>query len=254
MSATQAALDKLDDATLETVVALQLMDLADIVYGDDDHDDDDSANADIFAVGQAFSDELLQYLAIRRYESEETQLAEASAIAASGGPTTIQCASCDDHFSAENLWKAPCGHHYCVPCLEFLHEAAMTDETLYPPRCCQRPMLWADIKAMINENLATSFEKKQEELDTLPDQRTYCVDAKCPVFIGAKDIANDVATCPVCKKTTCTMCKEIAHQDGDCLADEALDQTLTLASDRGWKRCGKCRRVIDLTFGCYHMM
>lgn len=252
MSVTRAALDELDDATLETVMALQLMDLADILFGDDD--DDDSAASDIAAVGQAFNEELLQYHAVRRYESEETQLAEASAVAAAGGPTNIQCASCDDHFSAEQVWKAPCGHHYCVPCLEFLHEACMTDETLYPPRYCQRGMPWDEVKTKINGELATSFEKKQEELDKPIGQRIYCFDAKCFVFIGAENIANDVATCPACKKTTCTMCKETAHHDGDCPADEALDQTLTLASDRGWKRCGKCRRVIDLTFGCYHMM
>lgn len=120
MSVTRAALDELDDATLETVMALQLMDLADILYGDDD----DSAASDIAAVGQAFNEELLQYHAVRRYESEETQLAEASAVAAAGGPTNIQCASCDDHFSAEQVWKAPCGHHYCVPCLEFLYKRA----------------------------------------------------------------------------------------------------------------------------------
>ena len=159
MSATQAALDELDDATLETVIALQLIDLADILYGDDD---DDSAASDVAAVGQAFSEELLQYYAVRRYESEETQLAEASAVAAVGGPTNIQCASCDDQFSTEKVWKALCGHHYCVPCLEFLHEACMTDETLYPPRCCQRGMPWNDVKAKINGELATSFDKSRK--------------------------------------------------------------------------------------------
>lgn len=61
MSAMRAALDGLDDATLETVMALQLMDLADIIYGEDDDDDDDSATSDSVAVaGQAFTEELLQ--------------------------------------------------------------------------------------------------------------------------------------------------------------------------------------------------
>jgi len=91
MSATRAGLDKLDDATLETVMALQLMDIAEMLYGDDD--DDSSATSDSAAVGQAYSEELLQYYAVRRYENEETRLAEASAVAAAGEPTDIQCAS-----------------------------------------------------------------------------------------------------------------------------------------------------------------
>jgi hypothetical protein len=256
MSATQAGLDKLDDATLETVMALQLMDLADMLYGDDDEDDDSSSsvNPDSVAVSQAYSEELLQYYAVRRYENEETRLAEASAVAASGVPIDVQCAACDDHFSAEKVWKAPCGHRYCVPCLEWLHEASMTDESLFPPKCCQTKMPWDDVKAKISGGLATSFEKKKEELDTPTGDCTYCFDTNCAAFIGAKNIANDIATCPVCNKTTCTMCKETSRHTGDCPADEALDQTLTLASDHGWRRCGKCRRVIELTYGCYHMM
>lgn len=255
MSATQAALDNLDDATLETVMALQLMDLADIFYGEDDDDDDDSATSDSVAVaGQAFTEELLQYYAVRRYENEETQLAEASAVAVSGGPTDVQCAACDDYFSAEKVWKAPCGHRYCVQCLEYLHEASMTDETLYPPRCCQSQMPWDDVRGRIDEGLATTFGKKRQELNTPTERRVYCFDADCSAFISTGYIADDVATCPACNKTTCTMCKETARHKGDCPAHDALDQTLTLASDLGWQRCGKCRRVIDLTYGCYHMM
>jgi hypothetical protein len=144
MSVTQAALDDLDDATLDLIMALQLEDVASISQQDKDIG---STTSDSAAVGQVFSEELLQYRAVRRFESEETQLAEAIATAAAAeGPANIECVSCDDHFSAERVWQAPCSHHYCIPCLEHLHRASMTDETLYPPRCCRREMPWDDVR------------------------------------------------------------------------------------------------------------
>lgn len=250
MSATQAALDELDEATLDLILALQFEDVASITQQDSGGDPPSPGSA---AVGQAFTEELLQYQAVRRFESEETQLAEAIAVAAAApGPANIECVSCEGLFIEEGVWQAPCSHHYCVACLEHLHRASMMDETLYPPRCCRREMPWDDVRAVINERLATDFANKKEELDTHVGNRTYCFDASCSVFIGADHTTNDVATCPACNQATCTMCKAARHE-GDCPADAALQQTLVLASDRGWQRCARCRSIIDLAFGCYHI-
>ena len=250
MAATQEALDGLDDVTLDLVVVLQLRDVATMLEQDGDGT---SATPTSAAIGLAVTEELLQYRADRRFEKRETELAEASALAVAGGLANIQCASCNDNFLAEEVWQAPCSHRYCFPCLEHLHSASMRDETLYPPRCCKLVMPWDNVKDKISEELVTSFEKKKEELDTPTDKRTYCSDAKCAMFIGTKHIAKDVAACPACKKATCTMCKASLHHHEDCPADPALEETLTLAFNFGWQRCAKCKRVVDLAFGCYHI-
>jgi hypothetical protein len=101
MSVTQAALDALDDATLDLFAALQIRDMASII---EQNEDDDPATIESVAVGQALTEELLQYRAVRRFEKQETQLAEASAVAAAGGPANIQCAAYDDGFSVEEIW------------------------------------------------------------------------------------------------------------------------------------------------------
>lgn len=173
-------------------------------------------------------------------------------VAVAPGPSNIECVSCEGLFIEEGVWQASCSHHYCVACLEHLHSASMTDETLYPPRCCRREMPWDDVRAVIGERLSTDFANKKEELDTHVGNRTYCSDASCSVFIGAEHTTNNVATCPTCNQATCTMCKAARHE-GDCPADAALQQTLVLASERGWQRCTGCRSIIDLAFGCYHI-
>lgn len=245
MAATLAALDELDEATVGLVISLQLQDL-DAIRGENFHTSDPTTATRMYA------DELLQYQAVRRLEGEETNLAETIATAASGRAETVTCVSCEDRLQLEDGWQAPCSHYYCTGCLEQLHRASMTDEALYPPRCCRQPMPWESARTKINDRLAIAFDLKKQELDVPVGQRTYCSDADCSRFIGPAHIANDLATCSTCRKTTCTMCKAPSHT-GDCPADDALQQTLQLAEERGWQRCGHCKSVVDLTFGCYHI-
>lgn len=249
MAATLAALDELDDATLDLILALQLEDAA-TIEGQEENGEPSSLNTT--AASKVYTDELLQYRAIRRFEGEETRLAEASAVAAASAPPNIACVSCEDSYPSEVVWQAPCSHHYCVGCLEQLHRASMTDDALYPPRCCRREMPWEDVRSKINNRLATTFGGKKEELDTHVGLRTYCSDASCARFIGAAHIVHDTATCSSCSQATCTMCKSAWHE-GDCPADSALQLTLRLAEDRGWQRCRRCRSIVDLTFGCHHI-
>jgi hypothetical protein len=246
MATTQAALDELDEETLELVITLQLEDAAALKAGADTNDPG-SLDATVSTI---YANELRQYRAIRHFENEETRLAEASAAAVA----TVECTSCEDSYPLAEVWQAPCSHHYCAGCLEQLHRASMTDETLYPPRCCRREMPWEDVSAKLNNRLATAFGAKKEELDMHAGQRTYCCNAACARFIGVAHIARDTGTasCPACGELTCTMCKAAQH-GGDCPEDVALQQTLRLAEDRGWQRCRQCRGIVDLTFGCHHI-
>ena len=249
MSTTQAVLDELDDETLHLIIALQLEDAASVERQNNDGDLEPSDNT---TACRLFADELRQFQEVRRWEGEETKLAETLAAAAFNKAPDVECVSCEDHFQSDETLQAPCGHHYCTGCLEQLHHACMTDGSLYPPRCCRQAMSWEDAKTKINAELATEFEGKKAELDTPVGQRTYCSDTTCAKFIEATHIANDIATCPECSKTTCFMCKAAQH-NGDCPEDAALQQALVLANEEGWQRCGECRSMIDLTFGCYHI-
>jgi hypothetical protein len=153
MVATQAALDELDDETLELIISLQLEDAA-TLEADADTNDPSSVDATVSTI---YANELRQYCAIRQFENEETRLAEASAAAVS----TVECTSCEDSYPLAEVWQAPCSHHYCSGCLEQLHRASMTDESLYPPRCCRREMPWEDVSAKISNRLAEAFEAKE---------------------------------------------------------------------------------------------
>jgi len=178
--------------------------------------------------------------------------AESSAWAAARNPEPLYptCESCREQFGYDDVARVPCGHEYCGECLRELYSHAMTDDTLFPPRCCQQPILPGDVRELLTSELVDQYEKKKIELDT--PNRTYCSNPDCSAFIHLKDIVSDQAQCPECDTVTCTMCKLEGHT-GDCPEDLALQQALDTANKNGWQRCFNCRGLVELEHGCNHM-
>jgi hypothetical protein len=184
----------------------------------------------------------------------ETDHAESSAWAArrSHQPRfrVVQCVACGDDTDFFNVARVPCQHEYCRSCLEALFKASITDESLFPPRCCRQPINLSTARIFLNSDLVHLYEKKKIEFETL--NRTYCYSTGCSLFIEECHIDGEVATCPECQHTTCISCKNRAHT-GDCPNDSAMQQLLLAARDNGWQRCYSCWRLVELDHGCNHM-
>lgn len=56
-----------------------------------------------------------------------------------------------------------------------------------------------------------------------------------------------------CGVQTCSICKAASHGNADCPKDEATAAVLADAQAKGWTRCYRCRAMVELTQGCYHM-
>ena len=167
-------------------------------------------------------------------------------------PMKGHCVACGDDKEFFEVARVPCknGHEYCRDCLAQLFQLSMTDETLFPPRCCSKPIPLHRVRFFLPPDLAKEFEAKEPELST--KNRTYCHDRTCATFIPAHAIENDIASCPRCHRTTCSMCKHPSHS-GDCPQDTALQQLLEIANAAQWQRCYQCTRVVELDHGCNHM-
>jgi hypothetical protein len=167
-------------------------------------------------------------------------------------PTALyrRCTSCQEHVRFFDTARVPCGHEYCRDCLRDLFQASMTDESLFPPRCCRQLITTGSVRIFLTADLIKQYEQKKVELET-PD-RTYCSNPVCSAFIHQKDITNEQASCPDCGVVTCTLCKTASH-GGDCPADTALQQVLQTADENGWQRCYSCRRLVELDIGCNHI-
>lgn len=184
----------------------------------------------------------------------ENEQAESSAWAArrSRQPRSKlrQCVACGEETEFFNVARVPCQHEYCRSCLEALYKASITDESLFPPRCCRKPIDLGIARIFLNSDLVQLYERKTIEFET--PNRTYCYSAICSAFINESHIDGSVATCPNCEWTTCTNCKGRAHT-GDCPSDTAMQQLLSTAQENGWQRCYSCWRMVELDHGCNHM-
>jgi hypothetical protein len=161
-----------------------------------------------------------------------------------------RCTACQEYIRFFDTARVPCNHEYCRDCLQDLFHASMTDDSLFPPRCCRRPITTGSVRIFLTAELIKQYEQKKVEFDT-PD-RTYCSNPLCSAFIRSEAITNEQASCPDCGTTTCTLCKATSH-GGDCPADTALQQVLQTADENGWQRCYSCRRLVELDIGCNHM-
>lgn len=165
---------------------------------------------------------------------------------------TKVCIACRDRQYDADVAACPCSHYYCRGCLDSLFRASLTDETLFPPRCCGQNIPPDVYRGLVDDaQFIGTFRAKKIEFET--PNRTYCHEPTCSTFVPPQSIAGDVATCVRCRSQTCTICKARAHQGSDCPQDPALQETLRLAAEQGWQRCGSCQSVVELQHGCNHM-
>ncbi|KAL2022089.1 hypothetical protein VTK56DRAFT_6133 [Thermocarpiscus australiensis] len=165
---------------------------------------------------------------------------------------TRACVACCEEFWTGNLLACPsCDHEYCRNCLQDLFRASLTDETLFPPRCCGEAIPLEECLRFLPSTLVEQFRAKKVEFET--PNRTYCHQPNCASFIPPESISGDVATCVKCLTTTCTICKGPSHGGDDCPDDPATQALAELAAQQGWQKCNSCRTYIELDIGCNHM-
>lgn len=127
-----------------------------------------------------------------------------------------------------------------------------------PPRCCTQPIPGPTIKLLLTREDQQVFLKAVQQFSTPWSARIFCPNPNCNEFLPPRTKVDpkhpfDVV-CRECRTRVCTMCKMRAHPLGqDCPGDLELDQVLRMGEKSGWRRCYKCRTLVELTQGCTHM-
>lgn len=161
-----------------------------------------------------------------------------------------RCTACQEFVKYSKVSRAPCTHEYCEACLRNLFECSLTDESLFPPRCCKQPIPVAAVSIFLTSELVKQYEQKKIEFETT--NRTYCSSPRCSAFLTANCIQDGQSACPDCGWATCTICKSPAHV-GDCPADIDLQLVFATAAENSWQRCYSCRRLVELDLVCNHI-
>ena len=163
----------------------------------------------------------------------------------------IKCVACTDEVLTDVVVQAPCTHYYCYECLEKLFRSSLKDETLFPPKCCKRSIPITNVLRLLPRDIVSDFNKRQDEYDA--KDKTYCFRPNCSAFIRPDIINGNLARCQRCKEATCADCKKEWHR-GQCQHDKSTDQLLATVSENQWRSCPACKRIVEITFGCNHIM
>ncbi|KAJ3501019.1 hypothetical protein NLJ89_g9531 [Agrocybe chaxingu] len=208
---------------------------------------------------------------------ERRALGEALPLVDAAGNGEKLCPVClNDTTTGEELG---CGHRYCADCLrDFLKSAGETKDFNFPLVClatvdnamCNVPVAIPLLRAFLTpqafENLVeaafTSHLKKH------PEELKYCTTPDCKQIYrrcpsngaGKKKARSDTLQCPSCFSSICPACDEEAHEGMTCeerriQSDPAEQERLNdeLATRSGYKRCPRCRIMMEKTMGCNHM-
>ena len=209
------------------------------------------------AIPELDNETLSRLKAMSVFDDDESILVgsngESSSWATSQSTTSIpgrRCIACGDGLMPGKEVNCPCSHDYCVGGLESLVSAAITDESLFPPRCCKQPIPMQVIETFFTSTFVLEIRAKEVEYGT--SNRTYCHVTTCSAFINPSFIEGDTATCSQCSAQTCSICKGPSHKN-DCPEDETTQEILRIAAENGWQRCQTCHRMVELDTGCNHM-
>lgn len=165
--------------------------------------------------------------------------------------TKMDCAVCGDSKSFFELVEVSCKHMYCKGCIQELFNLSYHDESLFPPRCCSKSIKVADVSIFLTKKLIAQFDEKDIEFKTV--DKTYCANKECLKFVLPGTLSNGIGHCQKCDTNTCAFCKNEAHVGTDCPSDPSLKAVLDLAEEEGWKRCDRCKSMVELRIGCYHI-
>jgi hypothetical protein len=178
-------------------------------------------------------------------------------IAKSGVIMSRTCSSCLERIPLRDMLQLPCkdkadieAHAYCRDCLTRLFECSIVDSSHFPPRCCSKIIPVFSCIPFLPSAVFSRFVAKREELETL--DRTYCSNSTCSSWIRPANIAAGIATCVECVQNTCVTCKKKQH-DGLCLEDQDVKKLMNFAKAKRWQTCPKCKEMVELERGCYHI-
>lgn len=127
-----------------------------------------------------------------------------------------------------------------------------------PPRCCTEPIPSSTIKSILPREEQANFLKAVLQFSTPWESRVFCSNPECGEFIPPRPKVDPKhpfeVICRKCRTRVCLTCKGSAHPVGqDCPQDCELDAVLKMGEKSGWRRCYKCRTLVELSQGCTHM-
>lgn len=193
-----------------------------------------------------------------------------------GDESTENCPICCEDRLLVMVTTLKCTHKFCSHCMKTYVEGKVQSGQV-PIRCpqlkCKYLISATECLSFLPLNSYGSLVRVLEEANALNSDKLYCPYPNCSVLLdphecmstqasSSSQSENSCVDCPVCQRFMCVDCRVPWHSSMTCEDYQNLpleerdagDITLhRLAQNKRWRRCSQCRRMIELTHGCYHM-
>ncbi|KAL7789032.1 hypothetical protein V8C37DRAFT_219868 [Trichoderma ceciliae] len=169
----------------------------------------------------------------------------------------VECVICMEDTSSSKGADLKCGHRMCNACMKRIFEMSVHDPQHMPPRCCTKSHIpLKHVDKLFDDAFKRTWNRKFAEYST--GNRVYCPSKRCgewikPTSFYRGEDGRRVARCGRCKTKVCPRCSSKWHSSTECPRDEETNKFLDQAKEEGWKRCYKCKAMVELKEGCNHM-
>ncbi|KAI3466918.1 hypothetical protein Pfo_023581 [Paulownia fortunei] len=189
---------------------------------------------------------------------------------------TESCSICCEEKLSSMMLSFKCSHKFCSHCLKTYVEGKIQSAQV-PIRCpqlrCKNFISAFECRSFLPVISYESLERVLAEANILNSDKIYCPYPNCSVLLDPRECLstkassssqseNSCVECPVCQRSICVDCGFPWHSLITCEeyqnlpleGRDACDLTShSLALHKRWRRCPQCRRMVELTHGCYHL-
>ncbi|KAL3851575.1 hypothetical protein ACJIZ3_013457 [Penstemon smallii] len=187
---------------------------------------------------------------------------------AEGEKATESCSICCEEKLSFMMLKIKCSHKFCSQCMKTYVEGKVQSNQV-PIKClqpkCKYCISTTECRSFLPLTSYESLEKALLEANILDSDKIYCPYSNCSVLLDPSECFssdNSCVECSVCERFICVDCGVPWHSSMTCEEyrnlpfeeRDASDLNMNrVAQNKRWRRCQQCRRMIELTHGCYHM-
>ncbi|CAM6086457.1 unnamed protein product [Calypogeia fissa] len=244
-------------------------------------EDLDSFNVDI--VSRAENEDAMK---MAGYAAQNAPIMIKLSNSAGGKERTENCRIClETLLPSDMVSLTGCKHQFCFGCLS-QHVENEISTSKVPIRCpefadCARFMDDRECEHLISPQAFDKYFTRLVESAISDSEKVYCPFKGCSAMMyrpsdhdekNSTDIyaassssstpKDTSAECMECHRLFCVQCNVPWHANLTCQEYQALPsnerdaediQLLELAKENKWRKCGKCRSLIMLASGCFHM-
>ncbi|KAM0045907.1 putative transcription factor C2H2 family [Helianthus debilis subsp. tardiflorus] len=195
----------------------------------------------------------------------------------SGVTITEQCKICFEYTDSGNIYTVnTCRHRYCFSCIRKHAEARLLQGMLpdCPHEKCESKIGIERCKKLLKPELYNIMRSRVKEASIPLTDKVYCPFPSCSALMSKDEVKEHTPTssstaagdtgmrkCVECNRHFCINCKVPWHDNITCsdyvnsskFRSSAEAKLKSLATKKHWRECIKCKNLVELAMGCYHI-